>query len=80
MALPKVKEDALEARLAETGLPQGGGWARTAREGALARLRAMGLPHRRDEYWKFTRPDTLVEPGAPPAAVLGTENGEGDPA
>ena len=73
MALPKVKEDALEARLAETGLPQGGDWARTAREGALARLRVMGLPHRRDEYWKFTRPDTLVEPGAPRAAVLGTD-------
>lgn len=38
-----------------------------ARAEAEARLEAMGLPARRDEYWRFTRPDLLngaVEPFA----------------
>jgi Fe-S cluster assembly protein SufD len=30
----------------------------------------MGLPNARDEYWKYTRPDTLVQPDAPKAALL----------
>jgi Fe-S cluster assembly protein SufD len=30
----------------------------------------MGLPSGRDEYWKYTRPDTLVQPEAPSAALL----------
>ncbi|MFK7835761.1 MAG: SufD family Fe-S cluster assembly protein [Sulfitobacter sp.] len=46
------------------------GWSKTAREDALSRLRAMGVPERRDEYWKFTRPDTLTQPDAPAAAVF----------
>jgi len=46
------------------------GWSKAAREDALSRLRAMGLPERRDEYWKFTRPDTLVQAEAPAAAVF----------
>ena len=41
-----------------------------AGSGRLNHGRAMGLPERRDEYWKFTRPDTLLEPEAPKAAVL----------
>lgn len=45
-------------------------WAQPARAEALARLRAMGLPQRRDEYWKFTRPDSLTQTPAPVAAVL----------
>jgi Fe-S cluster assembly protein SufD len=32
-------------------------WARAAHEDAAGRLRAMGLPGRRDEYWRFTDPD-----------------------
>ncbi len=46
------------------------GWSQTARHEALSRLRAMGLPDRRDEYWKFTRPDTLTQAVAPEAAVF----------
>ena len=30
----------------------------------------MGLPGRRDEYWKFTRPDSLTAPEAPEAALF----------
>ncbi|MEO1137901.1 MAG: Fe-S cluster assembly protein SufD [Pseudomonadota bacterium] len=70
MALAQTKQDATEARLAGLNLPDAAGWAKAAREDALKRVRAMGLPNRRDEYWKFTRPDTLVEAHAPKAAVF----------
>ena len=40
-------------------LPQGG-WCGAARAAALARLQAMGLPGRRDEYWRFTDPARLL--------------------
>ncbi len=41
-----------------------------ARKSAQARFEAMGLPQRRDEYWKYTRPDLLTVPDAQPAALL----------
>ncbi len=69
MALPEVKQSATEARLASLSLPTAG-CTRNAREAAIARLREMGLPGRRDEYWKYTRPDTLVAPDAPRAALF----------
>ncbi len=69
MALPKIKQDATEARLSALDLPEGG-WSARARGEALARVRAMGLPGARDEYWKYTRPDTLVGAEAPQAAVF----------
>ncbi|WP_299965783.1 Fe-S cluster assembly protein SufD [uncultured Roseobacter sp.] len=58
-----------EARLAALDMPRGG-WSEAARSEALARVRQMGLPERRDEYWKYTRPDTLTQPGAVPAALF----------
>ncbi|WP_170330350.1 Fe-S cluster assembly protein SufD [Ruegeria arenilitoris] len=69
MALPEVKQNATEARLATLSLPEAG-CTRAAREAALARVREMGLPSRRDEYWKYTHPDTLVSPEATPAALF----------
>jgi Fe-S cluster assembly protein SufD len=68
MALPKLKEDALAARLA--GLPAGAasGWLAAAQGEARARLAAMGLPQRRDEYWRYTDPASLNAPDAPSAA------------
>ncbi|TDA87061.1 Fe-S cluster assembly protein SufD, partial [Halomonas marinisediminis] len=50
------------------------GWSRPAREAALARVQAMGLPGGRDEYWKFTRPDTLTAVEAPAAAVMAADD------
>lgn len=41
-----------------------------ARKSATARLQAMGLPQRRDEYWKYTRPDLLTTQDVAPAARL----------
>lgn len=65
MALPKVKEDALAARLAALPAQVGKGWIASARADALARLSAMGLPARRDEYWRYTDPTSLNAPEAP---------------
>ena len=61
---------ATEARLAANPVPQAGKWGREARGAALARLRKMGLPERRDEYWKFTRPDSLTQVEPVPASLF----------
>ena len=73
MALPQIKQTATDARLAALSLPEGG-WSRPAREAALARVQAMGLPGGRDEYWKFTRPDTLTAVEPPAAAVMAVDD------
>jgi Fe-S cluster assembly protein SufD len=70
MGLAQAKIDATEARLAGRGLPELAGWARAAREDAALRLRAMGLPGRRDEYWRFTDPASLNAPEPAPAAIF----------
>lgn len=70
MGFAKKKQDATDARLAALAMPSGSAWAETARKDALARFRAMGLPDRRDEYWRFTRPDDLNVSAAPEAAVF----------
>ena len=70
MALPQAKQDATDARLSAAALPEGSVWITQLREAAIARVRAMGLPNARDEYWKFTRPDTLVQAEAPEAALF----------
>jgi Fe-S cluster assembly protein SufD len=67
----RAKQDATEARLSGLALPSGGAWAQAARQDALARLRAAGLPGRRDEYWKYTDPTPLVTSGSAPAAIFG---------
>lgn len=72
MGVAQAKQGATESRLALMDLPPGG-CTRPAREAALARLRRMGLPSRRDEYWKYTRPDTLTAAEALPAAVFETD-------
>ena len=36
------------------------GWSHKARESALGRLSNIGLPNRRDEYWKYTNPAELI--------------------
>lgn len=68
MAEAAVKQTPTDAMIATLDMPQGG-WSDAARRDALARVQAMGLPGRRDEYWKYTRPDTLVQAHAVPAAL-----------
>ncbi|MEJ2029721.1 MAG: SufD family Fe-S cluster assembly protein, partial [Maritimibacter sp.] len=70
MAVAQPKLDALEARLAGMSRLEGGAWISAAREAALTRLSAMGLPAPRDEYWRFTKPASLVAPEPVPAAVF----------
>ncbi|KEJ88485.1 Fe-S cluster assembly protein SufD [Sulfitobacter donghicola] len=67
-----VKSNPTEDMIASLTMPAAT-WAADARHDALGRLRAMGLPQRRDEYWKYTRPDTLTQVGAPKATVLETD-------
>ncbi|MFD1912187.1 SufB/SufD family protein [Halodurantibacterium flavum] len=63
MAQAQAKEDVLGARIAPLALPDG---LRAPRETALAWLGEIGLPGRRDEYWRYTDPARLnaVQPAA----------------
>jgi Fe-S cluster assembly protein SufD len=70
MALALAREDALAARLGTVAAAEAGGWLGPARREALARLGAMGLPGRRDEYWRYTDPASLNAPEAPAARVF----------
>ena len=67
MGLPQIRQDQLVERI--TGLELPGGF-KAARERALARLQSMGLPGKRDEYWRYTDPVTLTKAEAPDAAVF----------
>ena len=69
MAAP-ARSAAAEARLAGLQLPQSGAWLHLARGAALSRLRAMGLPVKRDEYWKYTDPTALTVAEVPEAQVI----------
>ena len=70
MAVRKIDSDAVEARLGALDMPDGPAWAAAARRDALSRLRATGLPQPRDEYWRFTRPASLISPAPEPAAIF----------
>ncbi|MGY6548797.1 MAG: SufB/SufD family protein [Roseinatronobacter sp.] len=67
--LLEQKRAAAESLLAGRALPVGGAWITAARKTAEARLREMGLPVKRDEYWRYTDPRRLtaqtVEDAAP---------------
>ncbi len=67
-----VKKDGVLSALVR---PASGAWAAKAREAAAERVATLGLPGRRDEYWKWTRPDALIAATSAPAAVFdyGTE-------
>ena len=69
MAQLQPKETPTEALINSKAMP-GEGWSVTAREDALKRLIAMGVPQRRDEYWKYTRPDTLTQATPEPASIF----------
>ena len=62
--------EATAARLAPVQLPQSAGWLKRAREEALARLKGMGLPEKRDEYWRYTDPKRFLCEPAEPAVVF----------
>lgn len=79
MGLLKAKSDALAARLEGRAVGSGqGGWLGAAQEAALARLHPMGLPGKRDEYWRYTDPTSLTAPVAARADLFDTK-GESRP-
>ena len=65
-----AKAEALAERLEGMILPAGGAWITAARETALARLQSLGLPGKRDEYWRYTDPRNLISAEAPSAALF----------
>jgi len=67
--LAEVKSGALAARIEGLTFDRTG-WTVPAREAALARLTAMGLPGRRDEYWRYTDPQALNAAEPTPAALF----------
>lgn len=74
MAAPRRRDDARAeatgARIAALARVAGG-FTAPAREAALARLAAMGLPGRRDEYWRWTDPSAFN--AVAPAAAAGVQ-------
>lgn len=70
MGFAQPKLDAAALRLAKLGDIASTGCLAEARSQALKRVQAMGLPFRRDEYWKYTRPERFVQPEATPAVVV----------
>ena len=73
MALPQVKVDATKDRLDSMALPEGGAWVTAARQDALSRLTATGLPHKRDEYWRYTDPALLAASDVATSEALRTD-------
>ena len=69
MAALHSRQDALQARIAGLSLA-GQGWLGAARTEALARLTAMGLPGKRDEYWRYTDPGALNAAEAAPVSLF----------
>ena len=69
MALAQAKADQLAARIAGLSF-SAEGWAGPARDAALGRLAASGLPGKRDEYWRYTDPSGLTSVAPIPAVVF----------
>ena len=72
--LTRQKQDVTAARLDALGPVPASGWSASARAEALDRVIRPGLPHARDEYWKFTRPGGLTDAAAAPAALFRVED------
>ena len=70
--LVQQKRDAAAAWLDAHALPEGGVWATKARKAAEARLREMGMPSKRDEYWRYSDPRRLTDAAAQSASVIDT--------
>ena len=75
MALAKLKMDTTDARLAGVVVPEGAAWSNDVRADALSRVSQMGLPTKRDEYWKYTDPASLTAPVAPKASLFINDEG-----
>jgi Fe-S cluster assembly protein SufD len=70
MPVLQAKRDAAVARMAVLPVVPTSGWTALARAAAAERLSVMGMPGRRDEYWKYTDPTSLSQVDVRSAAVL----------
>ncbi|WP_417586370.1 SufB/SufD family protein [Pararhodobacter oceanensis] len=59
-----------EAHLSSVTLPESSAWLMRAREAAMERLKGMGMPEKRDEYWRYTDPARFVSSAPTPAEVF----------
>jgi Fe-S cluster assembly protein SufD len=69
MAQSQARFEALAART-EGLSASGSGWLGAARRDAVARLANMGMPTKRDEYWRYTDPSSLTVASPKPAALF----------
>ena len=75
MALAKLKVETTDARLSGVVVPDGAAWSNAVRADALSRVRQMGLPTKRDEYWKYTDPASLTTAEPSSAALFVNDEG-----
>ena len=75
MALAKLKMETTDARLSGVVVPEGAAWSNAVRADALSRVRQMGLPTKRDEYWKYTDPASLTTAEPSSAALFLNDEG-----
>jgi Fe-S cluster assembly protein SufD len=71
--LKAQKVEAANALLEGRALPQGGAWITRARRDAEQRVRDMGLPTKRDEYWRYTDPRRLTSADVVAGALHDTQ-------
>ncbi|MEX0968883.1 MAG: Fe-S cluster assembly protein SufD [Paracoccaceae bacterium] len=69
MAVAAHKTEGAATLLARYAAPKPLNWLKGARDSAADRLSAMGAPHGRDEYWRYTPPAPLLGDVADVAAV-----------
>lgn len=74
-AVTNPKQTATDARLSTLSLPTSG-WSAAARKSADARLRVMGVPGRRDEYWRYTDPASFISATPAKAALFDPKESE----
>ena len=67
--------EVIAAQMANLTQPKGAAWANAIRQNAQMRVEKMGLPSKRDEYWRYTDPATFVSADAPTAAIFHNDEG-----
>ncbi|MCB1346405.1 MAG: SufD family Fe-S cluster assembly protein [Rhodobacteraceae bacterium] len=65
-----ARRAATQARIDTMTPPAAPAWAAPLRAAAFARLAALGLPEKRDEYWRYTDPARLTAAEDSPADVF----------
>lgn len=64
------RRETTAAHLAGLTLPAAPGWLAPLRRAALDRVAELTFPDRRDEYWRYTSADKLIDPEVRPAEVF----------